>query len=254
MKKKLFYGNFNRVRPKSEQIKIEKIQTQADGSTSIFLNGINVFEIQEETQAITWGKLLYSRLHDFCNEDKIKEIKENCNPPELFYYDIVDGYINILWNDLKKSCHEKADAEKHFFELYCEVCHFLCDHIGQQVADLPALIPSVHINWECIPGNREKPCTVDFVFKSPKFGTNNLVIVEIDGASHYAEYVRKDNYYSCNEDKYVEHLKKDRWLRKQGFQVFRIGNSEIENIVKLPGQERIDSFYEFLQEVFGISI
>ncbi|MBD2616395.1 hypothetical protein H6G94_35100 [Nostoc punctiforme FACHB-252] len=72
-------------------------------------------------------------------------------------------------------------------------------------------------------------------------------MVEIDGASHYAEY----GNYSYNEHKYAEHLQKDRWLRKEGFPVFRIGNSEIRKIMQLPAPERIDNFYVFLQEVFG---
>lgn len=244
MEKKLLYGTFDTVRPKSEQIKLEEIQIQADGSIDISLSGVKILEIKEETQSITWGDLFHSRLHEFCNEEEIYQETLQDFPFDLA---IVNSYIGRLWDDLKKYCHKKSSTEKDFFELYCQ----LCTYDEGQIAYLPALIPSVHINWECVSKKREKPCIVDFVFKSPKFGTNNLVIVEIDGASHYADYNENGNYYSYYEGKYVESLRKDRWLRKQGFQVLRIGNSEIKEILELPKEKRLKKFYFFFREIFG---
>lgn len=249
MNKKLYYGRFDKTFPKSEQIKLEEIQTQADGSTNISMSGVKIFEIKEETQSITWGDLFHSRLHEFCNQSEIYQETLQDFP---FYLGIVNSYIvdahwkKGLWKSLEEECDIKA--ERAFFKLYCQIC---CYDEGQ-IAWLPALIPQVHINWEAVSRKREEPCIVDFVFKSPKFGTNNLVIVEMDGASHYAEWdIKRRNYYNYYEDKYIEHLKKDRSLRKQGFQVFRIGNREIVKITELPEAERLKAFYLFFREVFG---
>ena len=119
---------------------------------------------------------------------------------------------------------------------------------------LPALIPHVYVNWNFSKEKRakiKKPFIVDFIFKSSAFGTNDIVVVEIDGLSHYTIYNNKKKKYEPSEDVYAEHLKKDRWLRKQGFKVFRIGNSELKAITSLPEKDKLDNFYDFFTEVFG---
>lgn len=134
--------------------------------------------------------------------------------------------------------------------VYCDLC---CRDVHRG-ALLPALIPHVYVNWNFSKKEREKiekPFIVDFIFKSSAFGTNEIVVVEIDGLSHYNIYDSERKKNELSEDVYAEHLKKDRWLRKQGFKVFRIGNSEIKTITSSPEKDKLDIFHDFFTEVFG---
>ncbi len=68
----------------------------------------------------------------------------------------------------------------------------------------------------------------------------NLIIIEIDGASHYSNGIDKPSM-----EVYTEHLRKDRWLRNQGWAIYRVSNnvkhndkvneSEIEFMLYLTG-------------------
>ncbi|MBX9259132.1 DUF559 domain-containing protein [Desmonostoc muscorum CCALA 125] len=244
MKKQILYGKSDKDKkiPWYEGFKIH-----ADGSIDIRLSGVNCFDIEKETLTITWLDLFNSKLHELCNITEIYQVTILEDPDPLT---IFEKYVDRLWDMLKNYCNPNSNAEKDFFELYCQLCCKSEDH----AAFVPALIPHVYINWDsCRPkrDRSEEPYIVDFVFKSPQFETNNLVIVEIDGYSHYATYNNNNSNYCLSEDKYAEHLKKDRWLRKQGFKVFRIGNSEIKKITNLPEKDRLKEFYFFFIEIFG---
>ncbi|WP_371819485.1 RAP domain-containing protein [Tolypothrix sp. PCC 7910] len=76
-------------------------------------------------------------------------------------------------------------------------------------------------------------------------------MVEVDGPSHYTTYNSHLAQYTVCESTYANHLAKDRWLRKQGFKVFRIGNYEIKHITSLPKEKRLEEFYFFFTEIFG---
>ncbi|MBD2204886.1 DUF559 domain-containing protein [Calothrix sp. FACHB-1219] len=241
MKQVILYGNLDKKHPWLEGFKVS-----ADGNLELNISGVNSFQIDKEEQAITWQDLFYSKLNELCEpRELVNAALESDHPMH-----IIDKYIPSLWNRLKKYCHPESQAEQDFFDLYCQLC---VHHIGEYY-DLPALIPRVYINWSFSKEKRntnEEPYIVDFVFKSPVFGTNNLVIVEIDGPSHYASYNSNLRQYTVCESTYANHLAKDRWLRKQGFKVFRIGNDEIKRITSLPEKERLEQFYFFFIEVFG---
>jgi very-short-patch-repair endonuclease len=242
IKKVLLYGRNNKNIPWIEGFKI-----QADGNLEFDMSGANIFEIEKENQQITWLNLFHSKLHELCTNTELLEASQlEDNYPSGIY----DKYRERLWDRLKQYCHLESQVEQDFFDLYCQLCFY---HVGEE-AFLPALIPHVYINWSFSKEKRstnEEPYVVDFVFKSPAFGTNNLVIVEIDGPSHYASYNSNLRQYTVCEKKYADHLAKDRWLRKQGFKVFRIGNDEIRRITSLPEKERLEKFYFFFREVFG---
>jgi very-short-patch-repair endonuclease len=243
MKKQILYGVSNENKPIP---RYEGFEGHADGSIDIRLSGVNFFEIEEELLPITWRDIFNSKLHELCNKTEIYHQNIIKDP---YPFAIFDKYIDRLWAMLRNYCHPKSDAERAFFDLYCKLCLQSEEHYSL----LPALIPQVYINWDSCKEQRrinEKPYIVDFVFKSPQFGTNNLVIVEIDGRSHYANYDKDNGSYILSEEKYAEHLKKDRWLRKQGFKVFRIGNSEINYLKNLPEKDKLKEFYFFFQEIF----
>src|SRR5207247_9296627 len=121
----------------------------------------------------------------------------------------------------------ESTSEKQFFSNYVNNCLLHTDPWGT-----PALIPQVWVNWihyDSRDRNRAKrtqrePFRVDFVIKDQEI-SEDLAVIEIDGQSHFCEYridpVGNPTPYA-SMDSFVQHIQKDRWLRKQGWQVFRI--------------------------------
>lgn len=140
-----------------------------------------------------------------------------------------DKSIAELLEIFQQFTQEMADltmtgSERKFFLDYVQECLTSADQLDRSVWEYPGLIPQSWVNWiHYDPENevrakraQKEPFRVDFMLKdtdiSPKF-----VIFEIDGSSHFG-----------NIEIYTEHLRKDRWLRNQGWQVFRISNLEID--------------------------
>lgn len=241
MQQILLFGHADKIVPWCDGFEIK-----GNGSIDFSLSGVNKLQIQEGKD-INWMNLIDSELHNFASQEEIIDL-QYCGGgyPFAFY----DKYISSLWKKLENYCNQKSTAERDFFNLYCDLC---CRDVHGG-ALLPALIPHVYVNWNFSKEERAKrknPFIVDFIFKSSAFGTNDLVVVEIDGLSHYNIYDRERKKYELSEDVYAEHLKKDRWLRKQGFKVFRIGNSEIKTITSSPEKDKLDIFHDFFTEVFG---
>jgi hypothetical protein len=69
----------------------------------------------------------------------------------------------------------------------------------------------------------ENPSRVDFV----AFCQGDAHIIEIDGPSHYAAYDEKLHTYRVDEDAYARNLKIERSLRRHGWNMIRIGRSEV---------------------------
>ena len=242
MKRALLYGKVDKLFPLYEGFQID-----VDGSIELRLTGVNTFELERDDEEIRWLDLFDSQLNNLLNS---QEILEASLLTDSYPFATYDKYTSRFWNRVSQYCNSKSEVEKDFFDLYCHLC--LRDNGPDAL--LPALIPHVYINWYSTTEKRrgnEEPYIVDFVFKSSAFGTNNLVIVEIDGPSHYASYDHNRKQYTVDETIYAKHLKKDRWLRKQGFKVLRLGNSEIRSITSLPEEDRLKHFHFFFREVFG---
>jgi hypothetical protein len=240
MKRALLYGKVDKLSPWYEGFQID-----VDGSIELRITGVNTFELERDDEEIRWLDLFDSQLNNLLNSQKILEANLIT---DSYHFTTYDKYTSRFWNRVSQYCN--SEVEKDFFDLYCHLC--LRDNGPDAL--LPALIPHVYINWYSTPEKRcgnEEPYIVDFVFKSPAFGTNSLVIVEIDGPSHYASYDRNRKQYTVDETIYAKHLKKDRWLRKQCFKVLRLGNSEIRSITSLPEEDRLKHFHFFFREVFG---
>lgn len=144
---------------------------------------------------------------------------------------------NVAWlDDLNTYASEKT-----FFRKYIEECDTWSSH--QEKMALPALIPQVWVNWihydrtdeDRAKRAKEEPFRVDFMIIT----TNRKIVIEIDGSSHFSDAFVKDSPsgvdFLANIDVFTTHLKKDRWLRKQGWEVYRFSNKEVE-------EEEIDYF------------
>jgi len=141
-----------------------------------------------------------------------------------------------------------SDHERRFFKMYVSYCVYQSSHPlssaeeGQPNMKSPwettALIPQVWVNWiHHDPKNRERaermqkePFRVDFMLIDEDLH-ESPIIVEVDGKSHFTWYEvdevgEKIPHPSLK--RYTSHLRKDRWLRNQGWHVVRISNQEVE--------------------------
>lgn len=139
----------------------------------------------------------------------------------------------------------QAKAERLFLEKYAE---YVKDLNINEVLDSAALIPQLWVNWlhyspedeERARKMRRQPFRVDFAIFESK---NRKIVIEIDGTSHFGEMAAIDSngviQLEASMDKYTEHLRKDRWLRKQGWEVFRFTDKEVNE----------EDFWYFLNEM-----
>ena len=154
---------------------------------------------------------------------------------------------NIPWDLLKKELIKLTStaAEKYFMKGYLEVTdtHLMTleDISSLHFLDMPALIPQAWINWihydssdkERTEKIKREPQRVDFLM----YYKQRWIIIEIDGTSHFSEIVDIDGKtgkvkLEGSLEKYTEHLKKDRWLRTKGYEVWRYSDLEIMEIEK----------------------
>ncbi len=99
----------------------------------------------------------------------------------------------------------------------------------------PALIPQTRVNWLHYSPHDPKraqraklePFWVDFTL----YWEHRKIIIEIDGSSHFSEIFDIDGTgrirYEPSMGKYTEHLRKDRWLRSKGWEVWRFSEDEM---------------------------
>ncbi len=136
-------------------------------------------------------------------------------------------------------CLTASPSEKWFFTEYVKFClesSWDEDSCREFPWRTPALIPQVWVNW--IPyDSRDKqraeraqkePFRVDFMLKCESI-SRDFIIIEIDGFSHIRDYDPIGNpVLPKSMDSFTRHTKQDRWLRKQGWQVYRITSQEVD--------------------------
>ncbi len=108
--------------------------------------------------------------------------------------------------------------------------------VALNVLHAPALIPQVWVNWihydsadkDRARRIKEEAFRVDFALIYQ--GRN--IVIEIDGSSHFSEILYLDPntdrfIYEPSLAKYTESVRKDRWLRRQGWEVWRFTDQEV---------------------------
>ena len=145
------------------------------------------------------------------------------------------------WEGLKKKLSEIPNTreEKDFLKAYFEWTEFGPPDLVD-VGSVPALIPQPWVNWIHYDSKDEKrakakktePFRVDFLM----YRESRWLIIEIDGPTHFSEILDIDVDKGIfriegSMKRYTEHLKKDRWLRRQGWEVWRFSNDEINQIL-----------------------
>lgn len=160
--------------------------------------------------------------------------------------------LNNLFAELSSFCHEKSDVERFFFDMFVS--------LSMQEAFIdppgigPALIPNVYVNWYSKAIDRkekEEPYIVDFLLKHKFIENGKTTVIEIDGPSHYAQYNEQNKSYQIDEEIYALHCRKDLLLRRQGFNVIRIGRSDVKKIMNCANErEKEKRFYKFWNQIF----
>jgi very-short-patch-repair endonuclease len=208
----LIYGN--------EPPRISFIQTP-EGGITFKIDNERQIEFDPEKDAITWyhiysqqkGSLFVGDFPGLSDKDK----------------SIYDKFIAEL------SEITGSKTERKFFIDYAESVWRKHDSPW----DAPALIPQVWVNWIHYDSQDKKraervhnePFRVDFVMKNWMI-SQHPVIIEIDGPSHFGRHSNDPSgkpILHASMAAYTEHLRKDRWLRKAGWDVYRISSQEIND-------------------------
>ncbi len=97
----------------------------------------------------------------------------------------------------------------------------------------PALLPFVWMNWlpgalSRTPSTLTAPFRVDFAM----IVENRRVVIEFDGLTEFTQYnldpqLRGMGAHLCPE-RFTLHLRQDRWLRRDNWEVFRFSHQEVE--------------------------
>lgn len=124
-----------------------------------------------------------------------------------------------------------------------------------------ALIPQVWVNKIAGGSSRSErsdvePFRIDFLLKPPESVSPNFSIVQIDGIGHVArsELDAADNrQYQPSLKMFTEHTKKDRWLRKHGYDVVRFTTKEVREMADVErGAKQVrDRLFYTLRKMSG---
>lgn len=231
----VFFGPYQTI-PEPESVRLTGV---GDAEVTLVSHGAQRVEITDD---ISWQALIQPA-------DK-EDVFPSRHPGMPLSLEEEEEVIRrALWPRLESYCNPTSTAEGLFFSLYCSLCLW----VSGPLQSTPALIPGAWVNWRK-PNERrsiEEPFQVDFVLKTSTVGTDSLVVVELDGLSHFNDWNEGDRgrRWTPSEEKIEEHVKKDRWLRKQGFRVCRIANSEVMSIA---GREDArELFLKLLNDAVG---
>jgi very-short-patch-repair endonuclease len=214
------------------------LEQSPDGSMTIQVENDNLYSFDQPPRTVTWADVYDLRSK---REDTQKELFHRFadNLLEMTGSKTEAKFLRLYLKAIKEGITEPVDQYEHSAWGY------------------PALIPQVWVNWyhfdskdkERAEKAREEPFRVDFALKDQRMGIGDrFAVIEIDGASHFGHYevdAAGEVILESSMDAYTEHLKKDRWLRKKGWEVVRISSQEVDEI------EDERDFMIFLDEILG---
>lgn len=163
----------------------------------------------------------------FEDEPEVGVIRKDVYP-NLAYHKLEDhlrstpiGQSGFFILNLRRMCQTRQ--EKQFLASYEGLYKILSENV-------PILIPQAWIQWHSKPKRDLRAVASSYTddlyrVDSVSFWKNRRFAILVDDISHYAKHV--GTRWDADEQKYAMRLKEDRKLRKEGWQVFRVGNWEI---------------------------
>lgn len=230
------------------------LEQYPDGSMEVQVENDHTYSTDTLPDTIAWADLYDGNLASQCSwrveNDAAEELEQE--EKELF-----ESFISDLRGLIE------SEREDKFFKLYAErvmrlghYCGFERSAFAFPAWSHPALIPQVWVNWYYFDSSdreraqlaREEPFRVDFMIKDACSPVEDLRILEVDDSSHFGgTEVGPDGSLLLNASmrEYTLHLKKDRWLRKKGWNVVRISSKEVKDL------EDEKEAFSFINEVLN---
>ena len=236
----------------SDRPKVDFTQSP-EGGTSYDVRNDHVVHLGGESERVSWFDLIVRAgreaiededhsLHPFISvySHASTEVEPLDDPESMEEF---EGLVNYLADTMMES-----DRERKFFEMYVSHCVYQSSHPVssrekwqpnmKSLWETAALVPQVWVNWiHYDPKDRERakrrqkePFRVDFMLIDEDLH-ESPIIIEVDGKSHFTRFEVDEAGETVaypSLQKYTRHLRKDRWLRNQGWHVVRISNQEVE--------------------------
>lgn len=188
--------------------------------------------------------------------------------------DGLDYFIN-LFQYFKEISGSESDHEAKFLALYINECFRKSVPTGKLkdpdydvseddyridvLWESRALIPQVWVNIPYPDSRSSKRAEraeneafrVDFMLIDDRI-SESPTIIEIDGKTHFGywgENEAGEPRFRPSLEEYTRHLKKDRWLRNQGWNVVRISNQEVDWIENEVDSEDGENFGSWFSEI-----
>jgi very-short-patch-repair endonuclease len=231
-----------------------------DGSISVQIENENTYSFETLPETVSWADLYTSgRRRSLPSQSSYRQSQMDDDEIEEEERDTFRSFIEELRELVGSSTEDK------FLKLYAQVCAqadtsysgFERGEFAHHAWSHPALIPQVWVNWyhfdpedsERAQLAQEEPFRVDFMVKDSVSSLgNDLTVIEIDGPTHFGETEIGPGGELLIEAKmsaYTKHLKKDRWLRKRGWDVVRVSSQEVDD---LNGEADLHEFYNDIMD------
>ncbi|MEZ6195178.1 MAG: hypothetical protein R3F20_05530 [Planctomycetota bacterium] len=144
-----------------------------------------------------------------------------------------------LYRRLQDSIPKTSPPQMEFFRQFFKV-------FGDSVPSLPALLPEVWLHWDSRQQEHRrdedlKYHRMDFLMLMPGFAR---VVLEVDGQQHYS-----GGGGAVSVGKYAAHMRADRDLRLDGYEVYRFGAKELWG----DSAKVVEVFFRRLFEKHGVS-
>lgn len=201
------------------------------------------------------------RLRDAVNND----IEIVDNPDSVLVYDREIGPDGIRWRDLqawwqetrgirsddeakytlhhrlRDSLPETSPPQRLVFDAYYNI-------FRTSGPDLPALLPEVWLHWDPKTVKMRGAAALlrfrmDFLLLLPR---GHRVVIEVDGAHHYASNNRPD------PGRYAENMRADRDLKLSGYEVFRFGAAELTDADQ--ARDTVHLFFTDLFRFYAVTV
>jgi hypothetical protein len=152
-----------------------------------------------------------------------------------------DQVSSALYRRLRSILPENSPPQQNLFFLYHSIHR-------DMLPGLPALLPEVWLLWDPKAARLRGPDALlkhrmDFLLLLPR---GERIVLEVDGETHYATNGRPD------PRQYADGVRADRELKLAGYEVFRFGATELQDLDS--ARALVGQFFTDLFRHYGVSV